>query len=78
MPAVNDTLLVSLGTHTHGLRTINVARCTAITDEGVLALARGCPLLNRASFAGCHRLTAAAVQARALSICIPVCFHMHS
>ncbi|XP_077992072.1 uncharacterized protein LOC144446192 [Glandiceps talaboti] len=63
---VNDEVLLTLATHCHKLKTINFKTCKEITDTGVCALARNCPLED-VVLSGIHGLTDKSILAIANS-----------
>ena len=53
----------ALGRGCGQLQSINLTRCTNVTDAGVSALGRGCGQLQRINLSGCYEVTDVGVSA---------------
>lgn len=51
---LEDDMLDSLGSHCPRLRCVVADRCSAVTDAGVIAMARGCQMLEQIDFSRAH------------------------
>lgn len=47
MYCINSSFCLQLGEHCSELKDVHLGQCYSITDEGMVALARGCPKLQR-------------------------------